>query len=237
MKIEIKNRWNDTVIFAHEQEKNTLAITVLMALDVQTVLHGADLSRANLRDDDLSRADLSRANLSGADLRGANLRGANLRGADLLDADLRDADLRGANLRGADLRDADLRGANLRGADLRGANLRGADLTVIRDDIWAILSSAPREVPALIDALKNGRVDGSTYAGACSCLVGTIASSRGVSVDGIDSLSPDCSRPAESFFLGISEGDTPETNQASALAHQWASEWLATMLAAFSPVK
>lgn len=155
MRIEIKSQWNDAVIFAHEQEGNTIAITVSKALAAQTVL---------------------------------------------------------------------------RGANLRDANLSCADLTVIRDDIWAVLSSAPSEVPALIDALKNGRVDGSTYTGVCSCLVGTIAAARGVP---FDSLEPDSSRPAERFFLCISKGDTPETNQASALAHQWASEWLVTMQADF----
>jgi hypothetical protein len=262
MNIEIKNRWSNAVIFSHEQEENTLANTFYMALAAQAVLSNADLSNANLRGADLSNAnlrgvdlqgaDLSNANLSNADLRGANLSNTNLRGADLRNANLKSADLsdaylRGADLRGADLsnanlrdanlRDADLRGATLRGADLQGADLRDADLTVIRDDIWAVLSSSPREVPALIDALKNGRVDGSTYEGSCSCLVGTIATARGVSFKEIDSLNPNSYRPAERFFLGISKGDTPETNQASALAHQWASEWLATMLAAFSPDK
>ncbi|HJV72717.1 MAG TPA: pentapeptide repeat-containing protein [Noviherbaspirillum sp.] len=104
--IEIKNRWTGAVLFAHDCEDNSLAITLAMALQAQ----------ANLRD---------------ANLRGANLCDANLRGADLCDADLRganlcDADLRDANLRGANLRDANLRGANLRGANLRGANLCGA---------------------------------------------------------------------------------------------------------------
>ena len=149
----------------------------------------------------------------------------------------------GANLSDANLSDADLRGVSLRGADLRGANLsdaslRDADLSPIRNDIIAILSSAPREVPALIDALKTGRVDGSTYSGECSCLVGTIATARGVGFDSLeDAIKPDSSRPAERFFMGIKKGDTPETNQVSALAHQWATEWLDTMRAAFGPTK
>ena len=163
-------------------------------------------------------ASLSDADLSGADLSDANLRGANLRGADLSDANLRGANLRGANLRGADLSDASLSDANL---------------TPIRDDIWAVISSAPSEVSALIDALKNGRVDGSTYSGDCSCLVGTIAIARGCSPLAIDSLQPNSSRPAERFFLGINKGDTPETNQFSALAVQWCQEWLDRMEAAF----
>ncbi|MEC5161893.1 hypothetical protein RCH08_003037 [Janthinobacterium sp. CG_S6] len=173
---------------------------------------------------------MSDANLSDADLRGANLSGADLSGANLSGADLSGADLSDANLS-----DADLRGANLSGADLSGANLSGADLTPIRDDIWAVLSSAPREVLALISALKDGRVDGSTYTGACSCLVGTIAAARGEHYDDLPGLCPNGNRPAERFFMGIRKGDTPETSQFSALALSWSEEWLNTMTAAFAP--
>jgi uncharacterized protein YjbI with pentapeptide repeats len=108
MKIDIKNRWNDAVLFSHDAEDNTLAITLAMALKAQTNLGGA--------------------NLRGANLRGANLRGANLGGANLGDANLRDANLGGADLRGANLRGANLRGANLGGANLGDANLRDANL-------------------------------------------------------------------------------------------------------------
>jgi hypothetical protein len=211
MKIEIKNRWTDAVIFSHEVEENTMAITVLAALAA-----GADLICANL----------SRADLSGSDLRGSNLR----------DADLSGSDLRGSDLRGSDLSGSNLRGSNLRGSDLSGSNLCGSDLTPIRDDIWAVLSLTPLEVPALIAALKDGRIDGSTYSGACSCLVGTLAAARSVNQNGINGLSPNSSRPAERFFMGIREGDTPETNQFSALALKWSQEWLDRMVAAFAPV-
>jgi len=109
IKIEIKHRWSDTVLFAHDAADNTLAITLAMALKASAYLRGADLSGA----------DLSGAYLRGADLRGANLSGAYLRGAYL----------RGADLSGADLSGADLSGAYLGGADLSGANLSGANLS------------------------------------------------------------------------------------------------------------
>src|SRR5450830_664832 len=254
MKIEIRNRWSGAVIFTHEAEGATMRDAVLAARNSganlsDADLRGADLIDADLRGADLRGADLRGANLRGADLRGANLRGADLRGAnlrgadlsganlrsaDLIDADLRGADLRGANLSGADLSGADLSGANLSGANLSGADLSGANLLPIRDDIWAVLSSAPAEVPALIDALKTGRVDGSTYEGDCSCLVGTIARTRGVSISTLESLKPNSSRPAELFFMGIRTGDTPETSQFSKLALEWSEEWLARMRAAFS---
>ena len=111
MKIQIKNRWNGSVIF--ETDAANLCQAILIALKSR-----ADLRGANLRD----------ADLCDADLRGANLRGANLRDADLCDADLCGADLRDANLRGADLCGADLCGADLCGANLRGA--KNAELPI-----------------------------------------------------------------------------------------------------------
>ncbi len=153
--------------------------------------------------------------------------------ADLRGADLRGADLRGADLLGANLRGADLRGANLRGANLRGADLRGANLTPIRDDVWAVLSSAPHEVEGLRLALIDGRVDGSTYTGPCSCLVGTIAKVRGCEYEDLGLLKPNSNRPAERFFMAIHEGDTPETNQASKLVLEWVDTWLAGVRSAF----
>lgn len=132
-----------------------------------------------------------------------------------------------------DLRDADLTGADLTGAHLRDADLRGANLTPIRDDLWAVLSSAPAEVPALIAALKAGRVDGSAYSGECACLVGTIANARGCDYSAIPGLSPNGSRPAERFFLAISVGDTPEMNAAARLAVEWCEDWHGRMRLAF----
>jgi hypothetical protein len=167
-------------------------------------------------------ADLSDADLRGADLSGANLRGANLRGADLSDAnlsgaDLRDADLSGANLRGADLSDANLRGANLRDANLSGANLRS-----FKADFWAILTTARKEIPGLISAIREGRIDGSTYSGECACLVGTIANVRHVSAD---TLERDSSRPAEQWFFMIKKGDKPGDDSGGGFALQQALEW------------
>ena len=146
--------------------------------------------------------------------------------------DLSDANLIGADLRGANLNGANLSGADLRDADLRDANLRDANLSVIRDDIWAVLCSAPAEVPALRGALASGIVDGSTYKGPCCCLVGTLAKARDCKETEIPGLMPNPSRPAERFFMGIKSGDTPETNQASKLALEWIDQWIANMRAA-----
>jgi hypothetical protein len=109
------------------------------------------------------------------------------------------------------------------------ADLRGADLTPIRDDLWAVLSSAPAEVPALLAALKEGRVDGSTYDGTCACLVGTLANARGCDYGAIPGLSPNSARPAERFFLAIQPGQMPETHAPSRIAVEWVEQWIANV--------
>jgi hypothetical protein len=84
MKIEIKHRFTQQILFSHEQDNNFMQLTLQLAVKAKINLRGADLRYANLRGADLRDADLGYANLRDADLRGANLRGADLRGADLL---------------------------------------------------------------------------------------------------------------------------------------------------------
>lgn len=111
-------------------------------------------------------------------------------------------------------------------ADLTCANLTGADLTEIKEDFLSILSSAHNEIPDLIKALKNGKVDGSTYKGECACLVGTIANARHMYYEELEGIEPDADRPAESFFTAIAKGDTPKTNPVSKIVLQWAEDYL-----------
>ena len=151
-------------------------------------------------------------------------------------ANLRGANLSGANLSGANLSGANLSDANLSGANLSGANLRGANLKSVQADYFDTLIRAPHEVAGLRAALVAGRVDGSTYEGECACLVGTIAHVRGRQYTDLgDGLNPDSGRPAERWFMGIRKGDTPETNQQSALAVQWLDEFSALMASALRP--
>jgi hypothetical protein len=200
-----------------ESEKDTLKEAVVEKNNRDANLRGANLRGANLYG----------ANLYGADLRGANLRDANLYGANLRDANLYGANLRDANLRGADLRDADLRDANLYDADLHGADLYGADLWQLPKDyinqssrdIIFILQSLRKEVPYLKQSLIDGKVDGSTYDGDCSCLVGTLGNADG-GVDAVCNAIPfyqkGTQNPGENWFLNIHKGDTPENNQFAA---------------------
>ena len=224
IKQEIRNRWTNAVQFTADI---TCAPDATIGVRIGLAVKWARQNGADLRDANLSGADLRDANL-----RGANLSGANLSGADLRDADLRDANLSGAYLSGADLRDANLRGAylsdaNLRGAYLSGANLRGAylsgaNLRSFKADFWAILTTARKEIPGLISAIREGRIDGSTYSGECACLVGTIANVRHVSAD---TLERDSSRPAEQWFFMIKKGDKPGDDSGGGFALQQALEW------------
>jgi hypothetical protein len=121
MKIQIKNRFDNSVIF--ETEAANTREAVLAAISQKVSLSSADLRSADLRSADLRSADLRSADLSSADLRSAVLRSADLRSADLRSADLRSADLRSADLSSAVLRSADLSSAVLSYAVLRSADL------------------------------------------------------------------------------------------------------------------
>ena len=231
MKFEIRSRRSGGVLFSLDAQSLKLAIEA--AVKSGANLTGANLTGVNLISADLYGANLISADLTGANLYGADLYGADLTGADLTGANLTGADLISADLTGANLISADLTGANLYGADLYGADLTGANLTTIRDDIWAVLSSSPSEVVGLRQAVLDGTIDGSTYEGACCCLVGTLAKNRRCGYRDIPTLTPNASRPAERFFAAIRPGDTPENSQFSQVALEWVDQWLANMTAAF----
>jgi hypothetical protein len=241
MKIQIRKRWDLSIIFECEADSMKLAVELAIKNNANLSsanLSSADLSSANLSSADLSSADLRWANLSSANLSSANLSSANLRWANLSSADLRWANLSSANLSSADLSSADLSSAdlssaNLSSADLSSADLRWAEQVFIRDDIWAVLSCAPSEVSGLRQALIEGKIDGSCYEGNCACLVGTIANVRGCGYTEISALKPNSSRASERFFMGINKGDTPETNQISKQVLIWIDEWLFNMKNAF----
>ena len=207
LKFEIKS-WMGSILFTAERDnvKEALQDAVLQGAD----LRGADLRGADLRD---------------ADLRDADLQDADLRDADLQDADLRDAVLRGAVLRGAVLRDAVLQGADLRDAVLRGVsfvNLPQSFINECSQQMLYIFNYTRSELPYLREKLIAGEVDGSQYEGDCWCLVGSLAKSKKVDVDKYCGVIPFYEKspqnPAETWFLNITQGDTPENNEFAAHA-------------------
>lgn len=103
-------------------------------------------------------------------------------------------------------------------------------------DIFAVLNTSPKEVPALLASLKEGRIDGTLYAGECCCLVGTLAQARGIDwcdlpfrsdVGLTEGLAIGMTSPAEQWFLPIRAGQTPEDDERVALTVEWVEEWTA----------
>ena len=128
MKIQITDLFSGLVLFEHEAERNTVALTLVA--DVK--------ARVNLTDARLDGASLVGAKLDGAKLVGANLVGANLYGASLVGANLTDARLDGAKLDGARLVGAKLDGAKLVGANLDGEILNKAPISLLNLH-WPVL--------------------------------------------------------------------------------------------------
>jgi hypothetical protein len=233
--IEILHRYTNDVLFrsetastvreALEQAVAAGASLVNASLD-NARLDGARLDGARLVGASLVGASLVNASLDGARLDNARLDGARLDGASLVGASLVNASLDGARLVNASLVNASLDGASLDGARLVNASLDGASLAPIRDDMYEILEAAPAEVPGLLQALRDGRVDGSTYEGPCACLVGTLANVRGCSFKQLSGIVPNASRPAEVWFMAIQAGDKPESSPVAAITERWIVEWL-----------
>ena len=156
---------------------------------------------------------------------GGEIRPLNLTYADLRGAVLWDARLDGASLVRACLDGARLDGARLDGACLDGARLVRARLDAIRDDMYQILDARPNEVAGLLAAVREGRINGSTYSGPCACLVGTIGNLIGCDAHDIPGLTPDEYRMAEIWFLGLRPGQTPENHEISRITERWIVEW------------
>ncbi len=127
MKITIKARFGDAILFEGEYESTKHAVVDAVAKRVN--LRGSDLRGSNLLCSDLRGSNLRGSNLSGSNLRGSDLSYSNLSGSDLSYSDLRGSNLRGSDLRGSNLLCSDLSGSDLRGSNLSGSNLRGSDLS------------------------------------------------------------------------------------------------------------
>lgn len=136
-------------------------------------------------------------------------------------ANLSNANMSDTNLSDADLSDADLRYANLTSADLTGANLSGA-----KDDLFVVISKAKAEIPALKQAMREGKINGSCYEGDCCCLSGTLLNAAENQQDKDNILSVrDAYRPIERFFLAIQPKDTPENNPIAKIVYEWIEEF------------
>jgi len=219
IKFDVLNRFSGEIQFTAEidcadSEPHCWKLRLAVQWAIKT---GADLS-----DTDLSGADLSYTDLSYTDLSDADLSYTDLSYTDLSYTDLSDTDLSGANLRRTNLYCADLRRADLNYAKLSGANLSGA-----KEDFLREVLKMPGELEFLRDAIRNGKINGSVYDGECACLAGTLSKATGKSWSIFKDDSPieiDASSTLARFFMGIAEGDTPETNPISAIALKWTNK-------------
>ncbi len=89
-----------------------------------------------------------------------------------------------------------------------------------RSDIFDVLDHAVGEAEGLLAAIRAGKIDGSTYEGACACLVGTLEKSGRVN------LPHRSDRMAEQWFMGIRKGNTPADNVPARYAEKWVAEWI-----------
>lgn len=69
MKIEIKHRWTDEILFTYEGESATVAIALQQGIKAEADLRFANLTEANLTGANLTKANLTEANLTEANLR------------------------------------------------------------------------------------------------------------------------------------------------------------------------
>jgi hypothetical protein len=90
------------------------------------------------------------------------------------------------------------------------------------------------EIPFLRQTLLDGKIDGSTYSGDCACLAGTMAHAKqideydGENIQACEGLvvPVNANSPREKWFMGIREGDTPETSQIAKITLLWIDEAL-----------
>jgi uncharacterized protein YjbI with pentapeptide repeats len=98
-------------------------------------------------------------------------------------------------------------------------------LEPIRCDFFGRMLILKKEVPALRQALVDGKVNGSAYEGECSCFMGTVANARHCKYNAIPELKPDINSDTERWFMAISKGDTPETSPIVKQTVEWIDEF------------
>lgn len=209
----------------------TLCAAVEEAVRQGLSLRGANLCGGNFADAYLCNGDFRGANFAGADFRDADLSDANCAGADFTGADFTGATLTDTILTGAKLADAIFTGANLRNTILADTDLAAADLAPIREDFITEVRKLPAEIPALRQALVEGRIDGSRYTGKCACLAGTLARAHGDAPELLRQgyrigalVRVDATSPRERWFLAIRPGHTPDNSQVAAITLGWIDE-------------
>lgn len=152
-KIQIKSKFNGSVLFEYECDDNTIKITTEEAVRVGVCLDGARLNWVSLDGASLNGASMINACLDGSSMNFASLDGASMMGASLEGAYMYGASLEGASLDGAYLNGAYLNAASLDGASLRNTSLNWASLN------WASLSRASMSSTSFVGAYLDDKED------------------------------------------------------------------------------
>lgn len=100
-------------------------------------------------------------------------------------------------------------------------------LDEVKADLFDVLDNARAEVPVILSALRDGRINGATYGGECSCVIGTVARARGCEAHDLDDIWTFGLRPSEYLVHEIELGDTPANNLCAAIVETWIVEWMA----------
>jgi uncharacterized protein YjbI with pentapeptide repeats len=99
-------------------------------------------------------------------------------------------------------------------------------LDSIKMDFFGRMLLAQHEIPALRQAIVDGKVSGSSYEGECCCFVGTVAKIAGCHYNSLPRLKPDSNSDTEKWFYGIQKGYTPENNEIARITVAWIDEFL-----------
>ena len=255
-KFNVHNRWTGEVAFTAEIEVTSdmsrgwqlrLAVVWALANSVPCTdlnLNGADFtgwkcpegSRFVCSRFDGSSFDGSR--FDGSSFDGSRFVGSSFVGSSFVGSSFDGSRFVGSSFDGSSFVGSSFVGSSFDGSRFVGSSFDGSSFVGssfdgegdAKQDFLSIISDARDEIAGLIAALRDGRINGSVYSGDCACLVGTIANLRGVDVR---TLHCDSSRPAEKWFLMISEGDRPGYSSpggyASGKALEWAEEYIAAL--------
>ena len=149
---DVATRLRDAQIVSREGTPDLRLIDLSKALlsgcnFSNTLLDGANLSKA-----DLGLTCFNNARLVHADLTGAQLQGASLLGADLTEAKLKRAYLQDSDLKGTKLADADWVGANL-----TGSRFWRASMSSVSSEEWELYphASLDEKVETISDVLRQ----------------------------------------------------------------------------------
>lgn len=107
-----------------------------------------------------------------------------------------------------------------------------------KDDLFRWLDRFPDRVPALLEAVREGRMNGMLFNGPCRCIVGwliyvdddlTTADGSSQSANDVaNGVGLDCNGPAEKFVHhAVVPGDTPSNSPVMARLERWILEWMA----------